>query len=58
MITEFTYEDMTLAVEVTPDGVAVELDGDGGTYSVRRDDHDLLAALTELLPLYGFEVVV
>ena len=57
MITEFTYEDMTLAVEVTPDGVAVELDGDGGTYSVRRDDHDLLAALSEVMISYGWTVV-
>ena len=49
--------DMTIAIDIS-DGVAVEIFGQDGSYIVRRDDDDLLAALTELLPLYGWEVVV
>ena len=50
--------DTTVAVEMTTDGLTVEVFGDDGTYTVRRDDHDVLEALCELLPLAGWEVVV
>ena len=46
-----------MAVELTTDGLTVEVFGDDGTFTVRRDDHDVLAALCELLPLAGWEVV-